>query len=201
MWWMIRRWLRQVQLNRKANDRFLLRDAVHEDDRVLMKRVLERMRWDQRVSIVDIKIKIQEGYVTLTGEVDSNFRRGAALELVGHTEGIQGYQDDIVVVAGYTRSDTDLATIIKEQLAAISLMPGEEISARVVDGTVCLRGVVYRSRPKANAAGMVWALSGVRDCINLVEVAEPPRDKVTTIPVSDRSRLRSTGLAESYVSH
>lgn len=201
MWKIIGIWLKEFRIRRSSQRQYLLKEGPHEDDRVLLKRIEERMRWDVRVSSVDIHLKIHDAFVTVTGKVDSAFRRRAALDLVGHTEGIAGYQDSLVVAADFVRTDEELLSIIKAQLATIVLLVGEEISVKVSDGTVYLRGLVYRARPKAYAAGLVWSLSGVRDCINLVEVEAPPRSKRVSIPLSDQQRRRPLGSVESQVSH
>ena len=52
---------------------------------------------------------------------------------------------------------------------------GEHIEVDVKDGIVKLYGEVYRPRLKAMAVGAVWELSGVRDCQNLIEIIQPPR--------------------------
>lgn len=54
------------------------------------------------------------------------------------------------------------------------MAPTEQISVEVVDGFVKLEGVVHSPRQKAHAAGIVWELSGVADCMNLIEIVEPP---------------------------
>lgn len=39
---------------------------------------------------------------------------------------------------------------------------------------VKLEGIVHTAQKKAMAAGIVWELSGVRDCMNLIEIVDPP---------------------------
>lgn len=146
------------------------------DDRELLKQLENRLRWDQRVSLVDVQLQTHCGYVTLSGVVDAAFRRLAALELVSHTEGVQGYQDRIIVDEGFVKSDGELVAIVTKQLGLLSLSPEERIFADVARGVVRLRGQVSQVRSKALAAGLIWSLSGVRDCINLVEVVEGASD-------------------------
>ncbi len=112
MWWTMKSLFESPKPNLEGSNYSRYPARVFENDRLLMKRIVDRIRWDQRISLSDLKISIRNGLVTLAGEVDSTFRRRAALELVGYTEGIRGFEDKIVVVPGFHRDDDDLTRIL-----------------------------------------------------------------------------------------
>jgi hyperosmotically inducible periplasmic protein len=146
----------------------------------LEKRVRERIRWDKRVSTADLQIIAREGHIILEGTVDSPYKEKAAQDIVTHTEGVISVHSQIIVPNHFYRTDSELKTLINDQLAKIGLSETESISVLIADGHVKLEGIVNCSRKKAQAAGIVWELSGVTDCLNLIEIMEPSQDNVWT---------------------
>ena len=74
------------------------------------------------------------------------------------------------MIQDYFRTDYELKNLIKKQIQTFQLLPGEWIEVEVVDGVVKLDGVVFRPRLKGFAASDSWGLSGIKDCINMIEV-------------------------------
>ncbi len=152
------------------------------EDRVLLKRIQERIRWDKRLSPADVHVAIDHGYVTLWGSVDSEFRRKAADEVVWSTDGILSLDDRVVASGEFFRSDTEIKALIEEQLRLLTFLDGERITVAVVDGIVKLEGEVYRLRLKGFASGAVFELSGVKDCLNMIELVVPPTRRTRFAP-------------------
>jgi osmotically-inducible protein OsmY len=117
----------------------------------------------------------------LTGFVDTSYKRNAALEAVSSVEGVWSVEDHIVVPADYFRTDDELKRIINAQLNEMVRLGGEHIEVDVVDGVVKLEGEVFRTRLKALAASIAWELSGVRDCLNFIDIIDPPHRAPITV--------------------
>lgn len=146
-----------------------------ESDSQLLQVILERVKWDKRVSLSDIDIYVKNGVTIVSGFVDTSFKKNAALEIISGTEGVWSIEDRIVVPMDYHRTDDELKGLILKQMSELLKIGGEHIEVEVNDGVVKLHGEVYRPRLKAMAVGAVWELSGVRDCMNLIEIRDPPQ--------------------------
>lgn len=80
------------------------------------------------------------------------------------------------VTNGYSRTDKEISELITQQINVMPFLPGEWIEVEVVGGVVKLKGCVRRPKLKAFAASATWELSGVRDCINKIEIRERQRE-------------------------
>lgn len=146
----------------------------HNTDSELLQKLRSRIKWDKRVSLCDVDVVVKNGVVVLNGFVDTSYKRYAVLEIVGSTEGVWSVDDRIVVPDDYYRTDEELKKLIKAQIGSVLKLSGEHIEIDVVDGIVKFEGEVFRPRLKALASGIAWELSGVRDCLNFIEIVSPP---------------------------
>jgi hyperosmotically inducible protein len=160
-------------------------------DEVLLRRLHERIRWDIRVSNSDIVLKVKEGVVHLYGYFDKPYRHSAAMGVVAATEGVFDLIDHSCVLADYYRSDKELDTLIKKQISSWKFLPGEWVSVAVVDGVAKLDGKLCRPRFKAFAGQAVWQLSGIKDCINMIELTDPPKRLRIGAPLPNEFRMEN----------
>jgi hyperosmotically inducible protein len=150
-------------------------------DNILLETIKSRIRWDIRVSNSDICLKVSNGVVELNGLFDEEYRQAAANQIIGSTAGVLEIEDRSRVLRDYRRSNRDLIFLISKQISTLLLASGEWIDIDVADGVVKIEGQVCRPRLKAFAARMAWAHSGVRDCMNLIEVVDTPRSPVVEL--------------------
>lgn len=148
---------------------------TRSDDRDLVARIREGIKWDKRVSPADFEILAEGGFVFVRGYVDTSCKKQAALDVITTTEGVWSIEDKIVVLADFYRSDSEIQQLIESELSELVKICGEHIEVTVSDGVVKLEGEVFRPRLKAMAVINSWELSGVRDVINLIEIKDPPR--------------------------
>jgi len=140
----------------------------------LAAKIMERIKWDKRVSPADFDVVVRGSAVIISGFVDTSYKRQAALELISDIEGVWSIEDRIVVPSEYYRTDDELKKILTRELDEMIKIGGEHIELDVVGGIVKLEGEVFRPRLKALAVGLAWELSGVRDVVNNIQIIEPP---------------------------
>lgn len=150
-------------------------ENTRSEDRDLVSRICERIKWDKRISPADFKVLAEGGSVVVSGYVDTSCKKQAALGVIISTEGVWDVEDKIVVLADFYRSDDEIKQVLDEELLELVKICGEHIEITVYDGVVKLEGEVFRPRLKAMAVINAWELSGVRDVINLIEIKDPPR--------------------------
>jgi osmotically-inducible protein OsmY len=146
--------------------------AQQVSDRRLEEKINSRIRWDIRVSQADVLIKVHAGKVSLYGYFDKAFRHQAVIDIIESTEGVTNIKDLSQVIKDYYRGDNEIDSLITKQLAEYHFLKGEWIDVKSADGVVKLEGEVYRPELKAFAAKTAWELSGVQDCINLIQLKE-----------------------------
>jgi osmotically-inducible protein OsmY len=119
-----------------------------------------------------VSIKVENGQVTLHGYFDKPYRHSAAVTVITTTEGVVSLVDKSKVVEDYYRTDKELESLILKQILVLPFLPGEWINVDVADGVVKLKGLVFRTRFKAFAARAAWELSGIKDCVNRIELGQ-----------------------------
>lgn len=149
----------------------------NKKDKDLIEVIRDRIKWDARLSNVDIFIEIKGGVVQVSGVFDSTIRRRAVLNILRSTKGVSKFRDYTQINRTRQRSDKEIHRIIKKQIEEFYLFNGETIEIKVEKGIIFYKGVVYRKILKAFASKIAWELSGVNDCVNSIKIAKPPLKK------------------------
>lgn len=161
---------------------------VNSENEVLQ-RIRDHIKWDKRVSLADLNITARNGVIVLNGYVDSTYKKNAALDIVSSTEGVWSVENHITVPMDYFRADDEIKTLVEKQLQDLNRLSGEHIEVEVLEGVVKLEGEVFRPRLKAMADSVVWELSGVRDCLNFIEITTPPQRLPAVSPVENQDNV------------
>ncbi len=175
--------------------------SINTPDQELLERIQNRIRWDIRVSNSVVSIKVKGGEVILHGYFDKPYRHSAAVSVITTTEGVRIFKDDSQVVDDYYRTDKELESLISKQILALPFLPGEWIDVDVCDGVVKLEGLVFRPRFKAFAARATWELSGIKDCINMIDLKESPEVLRMAHPIFELSAFGLGPIPEREVAH
>ena len=131
---------------------------------------------NETVSAADIDVEVYKGIVQLSGFVDSEAAKTAALATAGKTEGARQVLDAIVVLPG-SRSmgeavdDTTIQAKLKTALANIQdISNAVAINTEVRHGQVLLAGFVDSDSAKSAAGKAAEGIAGVTKVHNLITV-------------------------------
>lgn len=128
-------------------------------DDEIAKRALNIIAWDTTIPDDKIQVKVQNGWVTLSGEVNWNFQRIAAENAVRKLSGVVGVANLITV---YPHVDaSNIKHRIDEALKRSAELDAGGIHVSVSDGKVTLRGKVRAWREREVAEVAAWAAPGV----------------------------------------
>lgn len=127
-------------------------------DSEIAQRVVSILEWDVTVPEA-IKVKVEDGRVTLTGQVGWNYQRDAAARVAGRVHGVRSVCNLIEVKPKLTTAD------VRERIVAAlkraSAADAGAISVSVEGGTVRLSGRVKGWNERKLAEDAAWAAPGV----------------------------------------
>ena len=145
-------------------------------DEQIQRDVLAELKWDARLQPNEIGVIVKDGVVTLTGTVDSYFKKWAAEEAAHRVRGVKAVANDIEVrlPSFAERTDADIATAVIRALEWDAFVPVDRLDITVSKGWVTLQGDVDWAYQRDEAERVVRRLSGVRGVTNLISVRQRP---------------------------
>ncbi len=134
-------------------------DAFRRSDTELAHQVVNALAWDIEVPNQKIKAKVEDGWVTLEGEVEWQFQRNAAERAVRYLGGIKGVSNMLTIAP--MPSSSDVAQRIKAALHRTADFEAKRIHVTASDGKVVLTGTVRSWPERADIERAAWSASGV----------------------------------------
>lgn len=134
-------------------------DYSTKDDEIAQ-RALSSLAWHAFVPKDSVKVKVENGVVTLSGQVRWQFERNAAEDAVSTLYGVKDVINDIKLKA--QPQPTDIKSRIESALKRSAELDSDSIRVSVSDGTVTLDGTVDSWMARDTAEDAAWAAPGVR---------------------------------------
>jgi osmotically-inducible protein OsmY len=125
-----------------------------------------KSRWD--VPKDKVTIKVEDGWITLEGELPWNYQKDAAKSAINHLSGVKGVTNDIKI-----KSETHDAIEKQDVIDAIHRswsVDDMDIDVEVSGTTVTLSGTVGSWYQKEEAARIAWNTPGIFHVNNELEV-------------------------------
>lgn len=141
-------------------------------DRALQEQVLRALDWEPSIDAADIGVSVDNGVVTLRGDVKSFAEKSMAERVALGVYGAKAVANGINVRLrdGQARSDTAIGQAVLAALKWNTMVPDDKITAAVSNGWVTLKGKVdweYQRTAAANAIRDLAGVSGVTNSISL----------------------------------
>ncbi len=124
---------------------------VSRTDRQIRRDILDILAADPVTESYQISVTVEEGVVTLSGEVDSWPERKFAADLAKSAKGVVRVVNDIEVTFNTNRSDAEIQQEIKAKLNNSIWIDASLIDVSVQDGNVTLSGTVGSAIEKERA--------------------------------------------------
>jgi osmotically-inducible protein OsmY len=126
--------------------------------------------WHSQIPDESIRVKVDHGWVTLSGEVNWDYERAQAAKLVRSMSGVVGLTNAI----GLRRqvSPEDIAQRIRAALTRHAGREARHIEVGVDSGAVTLRGKVGSHAERRAALGAAWSSPGASFVIDQLEVTD-----------------------------
>jgi osmotically-inducible protein OsmY len=123
-------------------------------------RIVSILQWSAVVPRDSVQVKVQHGWVTLTGQVDWHFERAAAEAEVRRLSGVAGVMNSIAIRPGVDA--TDVKCKIEEALKRNAEVEARSVRVSVLgDGKIALDGNVHDWREREAVNRAAWSAPGV----------------------------------------
>jgi osmotically-inducible protein OsmY len=139
-----------------------------KSDTEIAEACVNALRWDSSVPDDQIKIKVENGTVSMDGTVEWGYQRLAAKNALVKLTGVKGVNNMIVVKQ--KPSSIDVKQRIRESFITTAGHEADNIRLEVLGSKVILRGSVKSHYEKEEAENTAWATPGVNEVENKIEV-------------------------------
>jgi osmotically-inducible protein OsmY len=147
--------------------------SVHDavGDVEVRERVLTELEWDPRIDPSHLRVRVEDGAVSLHGTVTTYSQRYAAVRAAERVGGVKAVADgiDVVLSRDTERSDAALAAEIARVRNSTTALPST-VGVEVRSGNLLLTGSVARADQRDAAARALRHLAGVRSIANAIVV-------------------------------
>jgi osmotically-inducible protein OsmY len=140
------------------------------NDMLIQKDVMDEIKWEPALNASEIGVTVKNGIVTLSGQVDSFYKKTAAENAAKKVVGVKAVAEDIQVgiSPSFKKTDTEIAEAVLNALKWHAAVQEEKIKIKVEDGIVRLEGEVEWEFERSTAKSAIEYLSGIRSVINSI---------------------------------
>ena len=127
------------------------------------------LQWTSSFPKDGVKVMVESGCVTLTGEVDWEYQKQAAAKGVRYLMGVTGVSNQIVIKSQVTSSavKSDIEAALKRRATA----DAKTIAVEVRGADVTLTGTVHSWSERDLARNSAWGTPGVRNVVDHLTIA------------------------------
>lgn len=153
-------------------------------DKELTAKVESALAGNHAVKASDVEVKTRDGVVQLSGFVDSEDARTAALISAQSVDGVVEVRNDLSVrnddrPSQEPVSDTVIASRVRSSLDKVQLDDESDVNVEVSAGVVQLSGFVTSVQEKVRAADAASVVRGVRDVENNIALTNKEHERTS----------------------
>ena len=141
-------------------------------DMQIQQDVMAQLKWEPGLIANQIGVSVKNGVVTLTGQVESYFKKLTAEKAAKKVAGVKAIAEDIQIGVSpeFKMTDAEIAAAVLNALKWHPAVQEEKVQIKVEGGNVVLEGEVEWEFQRSSARTAIEHLAGVRSVTNLVTV-------------------------------
>jgi osmotically-inducible protein OsmY len=139
-------------------------------DEDIAEAALHALEWSYAVPGDAVKVVVNKGWVTLSGQTDWSYQKNAAKQAVAQLMGVKGVINDITIKARV--QEANVKTRIEDALKRSAENEGRKIKVDVKGDRVTLSGNVHSFYEVADAGLSAWNAPGVMMVENNLKIAQ-----------------------------
>jgi len=128
------------------------------------------LKWHAFVPQDRIKVTVEDGVITLEGEVEKQFEKETARQVVLHLAGVKGVSNQIVLKPKV--EPTEVKDKIEAAFKRSAILDLARIEVKTDSGKVILTGIVRSWTEYVDAERATWAAPGVHEVKNLLKIVD-----------------------------
>ncbi|MFN9748806.1 MAG: BON domain-containing protein [Burkholderiales bacterium] len=127
------------------------------------------LTWHVLIPSERIRVSVEKGWVTLTGELDWAYQRNDTEQAVRPLTGVVGVTNRISIKP--KTSPSNITNRIRDALARHAEHSAKHIEVTVSGNSVTLQGKVSSWAERQAAQGAAWSAPGITDVTNKIEIS------------------------------
>jgi osmotically-inducible protein OsmY len=127
------------------------------------------LKWNSWVPTDAVRVKLEEGWITLEGRVAAPYQRKAAEEAVRCLTGVRGVSNFVDISPSLQAGDVQEASRLAFERSAT--LDASKIEVGLDGATVTLRGTVRSMAEREDAEEAAWSGHGISDVDNLLVIS------------------------------
>ncbi|MHB1277824.1 MAG: BON domain-containing protein [Bacteroidia bacterium] len=136
---------------------------IHSDQDIAQM-ALNNLKWSTNVPHEKIKLKVEDGWIKLEGEVDWNYQRDAAKNCIKNLAGVKGVSNLIQVKVSV--EPQNIKQKIKNAFERNASIDADRVNVNVEGHRVVLSGTVQSWSEKRQAEEATWSAPGVTQVVD-----------------------------------
>jgi osmotically-inducible protein OsmY len=154
-----------------ANDiEVKLPEQMRKADEGIAEQIGRLLTWYSSLRNMDVKADVDDGRVTLTGEVDFLYQKEIVAERVAELDGVSAVSNQIKIRERRTIDEQEVARQIVAALHRHASIEASRIQVSIADGEVKLEGTVGAYRERDLVVEAVRATAGVRNILDHLKI-------------------------------
>lgn len=141
---------------------------AHRNDADIARSAENVLLWTTYLPRDSIKVMVEGGWLTLTGEVEWAFQRATATAAVRSLSGVTGVSDQIAIKPGVTA--TVVQADIESALKRAASKDAKNVSVVVNGSEVTLNGSLPTWAERESASLAAWRTPGVRNVVDNITI-------------------------------